>query len=457
MPRRQLALLAPLFLALPLACGDDAATGGGGTTQTTSTGAGGQGGSGFVPTTTVREISLAGLDAGQTSVEIPPAALGALFWLRSSATPYTLRLARDEQTVISQSKWIRDGQESMLGVSWALDDLSSQWTLPSGHGDPLPSLGGSYVLTTMPPETDAIAAAAQGTTAGAAGPPHFESAVLRVREGTFTQGAIDFNVFLPAGLAAQEAHLRQVLDLVMSDFGGLSLGNVTFYPISDDGIVLDSEEEAALLQKEIAAVERSPSVSLLVTTTFGEGFLFGQYLRGRSPLPGLPFVHGTPLDSLLFRVSADPAFDAIVVRHELGHFTGLYHSEEAVYGITDPFDDTPDCAAFPDDCEDPASCGCDMSNLMFPVVADGSPRTLSEQQRKVIQGSLVYRDDATVTRARRVVAPAPQYTAWHLGLSSTAVAGVVRICGATGAPALGASDRRTILALAEREDRKSVV
>jgi hypothetical protein len=77
--------------------------------------------------------------------------------------------------------------------------------------------------------------------------------------------------------------------------------------------------------------------------------------------------------------------DANVLRHEAGHFAGLFHTTEFDPTAEDPLSDTPRCA----DVNGLEACP-DFTNVMFPVGAT-TPGELTAQQTRVVQGSALYR------------------------------------------------------------------
>jgi hypothetical protein len=88
---------------------------------------------------------------------------------------------------------------------------------------------------------------------------------------------------------------------------------------------------------------------------------------------------------VLWGTTDDVLSDANVLRHEAGHFAGLFHTTEWTPGEEDPLSDTPSCA----DVNGLEACP-DFSNVMFPFGAT-TPGELTAQQARVVQGSALYR------------------------------------------------------------------
>jgi hypothetical protein len=80
--------------------------------------------------------------------------------------------------------------------------------------------------------------------------------------------------------------------------------------------------------------------------------------------------------------------DGLVIRHEAGHLGGLMHTSEIEGGFHDPLSDTAECA-------DPWNMlyECkDATNIMFPIALEPTG-TFSPNQRRIIQGSTLYRGE----------------------------------------------------------------
>ncbi len=121
---------------------------------------------------------------------------------------------------------------------------------------------------------------------------------------------------------------------------------------------------------------------------------------GVSPsLPGPPGLHGNPNNGLVFRV-VDAGFDneviGYIMAHEIGHYLGLRHTSEILFGdsrtfidervgVDDPILDTPFC---PDSGDD-----CNKTNLMFPSIPDIGDRVgeISAGQAKALRANPLIR------------------------------------------------------------------
>jgi hypothetical protein len=88
-------------------------------------------------------------------------------------------------------------------------------------------------------------------------------------------------------------------------------------------------------------------------------------------LPGPAGLHGTEFSGVVASAATfrdNPAYLALILAHETGHFLGLRHTselftEEVTFGRTDPLEDTPEC---PDVAAILEACP-DYDNLMFPL------------------------------------------------------------------------------------------
>lgn len=167
---------------------------------------------------------------------------------------------------------------------------------------------------------------------------------------------------------------------------GIGLGDVRFYDAPREvreryAYVrsLDELKRAVAFgqpRDETLAGHLNVDVFLVNDLQFDGAIVFGL----SAGLPGPPGLHGNPANGLMFTgadIGSDNAFVAHVMAHELGHYLGLRHTTEIVYGsdseaeaeldalmgATDPIEDTPVCEQiqrYQTDCPD-------VSNLMFPA------------------------------------------------------------------------------------------
>jgi hypothetical protein len=200
-------------------------------------------------------------------------------------------------------------------------------------------------------------------------------------DGAFHGGVLDVNVFSPNGLLA-ESETIDSLAAAFDDWAGIELGNVTFYTIADDYFIVDDSNLFALLE-ESGAAETRPALNVMATASI-EGSLEGA--AGFSVgIPGVGMWHGTHASAIVWMVLGQ-GFDPTILRHEAGHFAGLFHTSEFAVGFNDPLDDTPACAdveALFDSCPD-------FDFVMFPTGGSGQG-LFSAKERKVIQGGSLYR------------------------------------------------------------------
>ncbi len=200
-------------------------------------------------------------------------------------------------------------------------------------------------------------------------------------DGAFHGGVLDVNIFSPDGLLAESETLGS-LAAAFDDWAGIELGNVTFYTIADDYFVVDDSNVFALLE-ETSAAETRPALNVMATGSI-EGSFEGA--AGFSVgIPGVGMWHGTHASAIVWMVLGD-GFDPLILRHEAGHFAGLFHTTEFAVGFNDALDDTPACPdveALFDSCPD-------FDYAMFPTGGSGLG-LFSAKEQKVIQGGSLYR------------------------------------------------------------------
>lgn len=212
-------------------------------------------------------------------------------------------------------------------------------------------------------------------------------------DGEFHGGVLDVNVFLVAGVADPD-YIRSQLDNAYSNWAGLTLGDVRFYDLGEQFYELDEFNYFDAVDVTSSA-PAGQAITIMAVGSLGGAFADAGGFTIAAPAD--PIGHGSPPSTLTWRVYNDGFFDAIVVGHESGHYSGLSHTSE-FYDPNmgeprgfDPLSDTPECADIEDgnNTFDFSFCD-DFDYLMFPTGGSGAVQ-MSSMQAQVIQGSSVYR------------------------------------------------------------------
>jgi hypothetical protein len=215
---------------------------------------------------------------------------------------------------------------------------------------------------------------------------HVSVWVRRTADGQFHGGQLDFNVFYAPGVA-DEAYMSQVLsNIFLVSYGGIAIGSVQAYPLDAAYTVLENHGEYRTLVSSTAGIGTHPAINLFVVKDFSDAG-FGGAIGVAAGIPGAAMKSGTTLSGLAFQPSGDAMYDASVLRHEIGHLGGLFHTTEFQVTETDPLSDTPSCdhaviTSTPDACPDKV-------NTMFPMAYGAT--ALSNAQHRILQGSALYR------------------------------------------------------------------
>jgi hypothetical protein len=209
--------------------------------------------------------------------------------------------------------------------------------------------------------------------------------VRRTEDGAFHGGVVDVNVFLIPGVASQN-YVNTVLGEMFAKYAGLELGAVTFHPLDASAAIIEDDDEYQQMLSSSAGVGAAPALNLFVIENFSPD-TFGGAIGIAGGIPGSPMHHGTSMSGIAYAPQGNPQYDATILRHELGHLAGLFHTTEAALEETDPLSDTAGCTmamvnANPDACPD-------VTNTMFPY-ANGAT-DLTPAQERVLQGSAMYR------------------------------------------------------------------
>lgn len=201
-------------------------------------------------------------------------------------------------------------------------------------------------------------------------------------DGRFHGGKIDINAFI-AGDAVSEQYMRRVLTSAYEGYVGLGVGSINVHHIGSEWEFVDEEVLPGVLEQTAGAPGR-PALNVIAVTAFG-----GSLAQASGVTPAVPAVaveHGTHLSGIVVTLYEEPSVDTVILRHELGHLAGLFHTTEFDADFGDPLDDTSQCSdvnALMERCPD-------FGNLMFPTGGDFSG-ALTPQQTTIVRASALYR------------------------------------------------------------------
>lgn len=204
----------------------------------------------------------------------------------------------------------------------------------------------------------------------------------RTVDGAFHGGVLDVNVFIADDSVAEDYALS-MLETAFTDFGGVTLGDVRFFTLPPGYGYVD-ENNMFDLAHETSVMPSRPALNIMAVNTIGgqldgaAGFAYG--------VPGTPMLAGEEQSAVVWMVLYDSFFDPIILRHEAGHFAGLFHTSEFQAGLVDPLDDTPGC----DDVLEQFDACPDWDYIMFPSGGSGAA-LFSPLQAEVIRGGALYR------------------------------------------------------------------
>ncbi|WP_437312129.1 hypothetical protein [Sorangium sp. So ce388] len=215
-----------------------------------------------------------------------------------------------------------------------------------------------------------------------AGPARLSVWRRQTLDGRFHGGKIDINAFI-AGRALSEDYMKSALRTAYQGFVGLSVGNITVHHLGPEWDVIDEELLPIVLEQTAGAAGR-PSLNVIAVSQLG-GRL--ELAAGVTPaVPSVAVEHGTHLSGIVVALYEQPDADTVILRHELGHLAGLFHTTELEPSFADPLDDTARC----DDVLALEARCPDYSNVMFPTGGDLSGK-MTPQQTTIVQASAFYR------------------------------------------------------------------
>ncbi|WP_437948717.1 hypothetical protein WME98_50175 [Sorangium sp. So ce296] len=301
--------------------------------------------------------------------------------------PGTLGITAVAQLVTSSPSWDPVGIESITGPDGRA--LVSSYSIPGtlahffnhGIGTAAVPQTGTAASVPLVPGTYWITVGG-GTTGTLAGPARLSVWRRQTLDGRFHGGKIDVNAFI-AGNAVSEDYMRRALRAAYSGFVGLDVGELTVHHLGSEWAVIDEELLPSVLEQTAGAAGR-PALNVIAVADF-TGRL--EMAAGATPsAPSVAVEHGTHLSGIVVALFGDLEADAVILRHELGHFAGLFHTTEMEAGYADPLDDTAEC----EDMGLPYERCPDYDNLMFPTGGDFSS-TITPQQTRIVQASALYR------------------------------------------------------------------
>lgn len=215
---------------------------------------------------------------------------------------------------------------------------------------------------------------------------HVSLWVRRTSDGQFHGGVMDVNVFIAPGVASQ-GYMTQALNAMFSvDYAGITLGDVNWFSLPASATVISTDTEYRQIIQSSAGVGTVPALNLFVVQDFSDNE-FGQAFGIAAGIPGSPMKHGTMMSGVAYAPTGDAVYDGTVLRHEIGHLGGLFHTTEFQFNETDPITDTPVCpsntiANQPNNCPD-------FGNMMFPISYGAN--AITPAQAIVLRGSGLYR------------------------------------------------------------------
>ncbi|AUX33256.1 MULTISPECIES: hypothetical protein [Sorangium] len=301
--------------------------------------------------------------------------------------PGTLGITAVAQLVTSTPSWDPVGIETITGPDGRT--LVTNYSIPGtlahffnhGIGTAAVPQTGTAASVPLVPGTYWITVGG-GDTGMLAGPARLSVWRRQTLDGRFHGGKIDVNAFI-AGNAVSEEYMQRALRSAYRGFVGLDLGDVTVHHLGSEWAVIDEELLPSVLEQTAGAAGR-PALNVIAVADF-TGRLAGA--AGATPsAPSVAVEHGTHLSGIVVALFGDLEADAVILRHELGHFAGLFHTTEMEAGYADPLDDTAECEDMSLSYE---RCP-DYNNVMFPTGGDFSS-TMTPQQARIVQASAFYR------------------------------------------------------------------
>ncbi len=227
--------------------------------------------------------------------------------------------------------------------------------------------------------------------------------IQKTDDGEFHGGELDLHVHLPKGIKIANPEASAVIDpsnaaahpnvvaridafyAGLDELYGIGRGNVFFHEI-DATYLKIGDGDILRANGKTGAVENGPGLHVIWVENLT---LSGSRIWGISATnPGAAYETGHPISAVVLNIGAGNGAqgDGLTMLHEMGHFVGLFHTSELNRKTVDPLTDTPPCTI-------PSGPCPDAMNLMFPTFwgsTHGAGIVVSDQQRAVVRGSVVY-------------------------------------------------------------------
>ena len=312
-------------------------------------------------------VALVGGRSAVLSVEVPADALGVLVSIRGAAGE-----------LYYVDEWIQPGDDVLVPSGWYATDTGA--VCVSCANRVAAFLAGNGALAPNGPGVTLVAGTHHIRVGGAAVSDDAPSGAtvgvsVWARRGAtpLASGTLDLDLDLTgaSGITAASAPADPVVQGWLDEArailapAGIMLGAVTFHDIDPVYAQIASvrDDMIEMIQAPTAATPDTPNVYLV-----GELPL----MRGFSPVGGGLPVGGVQPTAVVLSLDHDKS-PGFILAHELGHYLGLFHTQDTLgpHGIptSDPYDDTADD---------------DRDNLMHP---DAQGTTLTPMQIDVLRRS----------------------------------------------------------------------
>ncbi len=200
-------------------------------------------------------------------------------------------------------------------------------------------------------------------------------------DGAFHGGTVDVNVFRVPSVSS-DVYIDAVVTKAYTGWAGLNLGKIAHYPLDEKYASVDGANYLPVVASS-AGTKNTPAINVYVIEKFVNEMK--DAIGVAAGIPGVGIAPGSHSSGVVISPTSDPDTDAVVLKHESGHLSGLFHTTEIEGGTVDPLGDTLSCSNVPQ-----LLFGCpDAVNIMFPY-ANPAADEFSMMQETVIHGSTLY-------------------------------------------------------------------